>query len=293
MTPIPLIRHNLGFTLVELMIVIAIAGLVLTGASQVYQSQQKSSSAQEKVLALQQDTRAAMSIITNELRSAGFDPGSSGNFGITDITFKDLNNVADATANGNSAISFTFDIDRNQTVDTNETYSYSLYDYAEAVADIASRDLSRNTGGGRQLLAENIQELGLAFAYDSDGDGALDTQGGNIIWAIDQGNNNTWDNLDTNNDGNITTADAPAVVNGVSTINAIATGSPFNLNDIRAIRVWILARSKQQELGYLDTNTYVVGRQVIIPSQIPNEINGGGYRYRLLETIVTCRNLGL
>lgn len=300
-------RHNQGFTLVELMIVIAISGIILTSASQMYQTQQQATSAQEVVLALQQDTRVSINIMTNELRTAGYDPTSSGKFGITDITFRDLNNLPDATPNGNSAISFTLDINSNQTVDTNETYSYSLYDYSEAVADIASRDLSRNTGGGRQLLVENIQEMGLAFAIDAldptdvdndgninESDGAIDTDAaGNILWVIDQGNNNSWDSLDTDNDGTITAADAPAPVNGVSTINAIATGSPFNLNDIRAIRIWILARSKQQEQGFLDTSTYIVGRQIIIPNQIPNEINGGGYRYRLLESIVNCRNMGL
>ncbi|MDP2106982.1 MAG: hypothetical protein Q8J76_13385, partial [Desulfobulbaceae bacterium] len=134
---------------------------------------------------------------------------------------------------------------------------------------------------------------------DNDGnlnesDGSIDTDGaGNIIWVIDQSNDSSWDSLDTNNDGAITAADAPAPVNGVSTINATATGSPFRLNDIRAIRVWILARSKLPEQGFIDTETYIVGRQILIPSQIPNEINGGGYRYRLLESIVNCRNLGL
>ncbi|MBA3015777.1 MAG: prepilin-type N-terminal cleavage/methylation domain-containing protein [Proteobacteria bacterium] len=296
-----------GFTLVELMIVIAISGIVLTGASRIYQSLQQTSSAQEKILTLQENTRVAMSILTNELHTAGYDPTASGNFGITDIKFRDLNNSPDTTANGNSSITFTMDLNGNQNIDTNETYSYSLYDYPEAVVDFASRDLSRNTGGGRQLLIENIQALGLAFAIDAmdptdvdndgnlnESDGSIDTDGaGNIIWVIDQSNDSSWDSLDTNNDGAITAADAPAPVNGVSTINATATGSPFRLNDIRAIRVWILARSKLPEQGFIDTETYIVGRQILIPSQIPNEINGGGYRYRLLESIVNCRNLGL
>lgn len=281
------------------MIVIVISGIVWVAASSVYQMLQHSSTAQENSVRMQQDERVAMDIFKSELRMAGYDPTSSKIFGITDISFRDLNNNLDSTNNGNSSITFTTDTNGNGAIDTNETYSYALYDFSEGTYDVASRDLSRNTGGGRQLLAENIQYFELAYAYDANGDGNLDTDGaGNIIWAIAQGNGSIWYNLDTNGDGQITAADAPAAVNGISTITGVSTGTPINrdannrITDIRAIRIWMLIQSKASEKGYLDHNTYVVGRKIVIPSQMPSE-QTSGHRYRLMEAIINCRNLGL
>ncbi len=58
-----------------------------------------------------------------------------------------------------------------------------------------------------------------------------------------------------------------------------------DISNIRAVRIWVLARTKNKAKNFTDTRTYKVGDNVITP--------GDHFRRRLLTTNVTCRNLGL
>jgi type IV pilus assembly protein PilW len=91
----------------------------------------------------------------------------------------------------------------------------------------------------------------------------LATTGGNTTWATTI----YADDTDTNGDAVINNLDGPY------------------FKHIRAIKIWILARSNRQDSKHNNTNTYTVGSQVITP-------NDKFYR-RLLTTTVTCRNMGL
>ncbi|MBW2034775.1 MAG: prepilin-type N-terminal cleavage/methylation domain-containing protein [Deltaproteobacteria bacterium] len=63
-----------GFTLIELMIAMAISLIVMAGIYSAYQSQQKSHDIQIQVAAMQQNLRAAMFYMEREIRMAGCDP---------------------------------------------------------------------------------------------------------------------------------------------------------------------------------------------------------------------------
>ena len=154
-------------------------------------------------------------------------------------------------------------------------------------------DLTRDAGAGRLLLAENIEAMGVAFAYDEDGDGNLDVSaGGNVIWAVDSDGDNDLDlNLDTNDDGDIDSTDGPGV-NGNGLITGSAIVPNINIGDIRAVRIWLLARTDREDREYVNGHTYVVGHKVISPGTDANA-NNDAYRMRLLTTTVKCRNLGL
>jgi type IV pilus assembly protein PilW len=184
---------------------------------------------------------------------AGYDPRNSGKFGITDIRRYDLN--GNLNSSGFSAITFTIDLDGDGTVDSNEIISYSIYDYGND----NNLDLARKIGGsGQQLLAENIDSFVLAYAYDDDRDGELETNTSNdIIWAIDK-----------NNDGKLEYSTTSVAI-----------------DRIRAVRIWILAKTGEQDPDFLNTNTYVVGNQIITRND--------KFRRRLLTTFVQCRNMGL
>jgi len=282
-----------GFTLIELLIAMAITGIVAGAIFTAFQSQQKSYLIQDQVTEMQQNLRAAMDIMVRDIRMAGYSQGAPG-FGITDICPRDKDHNPDVTITGNGAFEFTADFDDNGTLSGGETISYSVYDSPVASPD-GINDLGRDSGGGRQLVAENVEALGFAYAFDADGDGILDTYtvGANeqVIWAVDSvGDNNLDLNLDTNNDGNIDENDAPA--SGNDLIGGTALPDVVSPQDIRAVRIWMLARTGHGDKSFLNTKTYTVGNKVITPNT-DADLNNDNLRMRLLTTTVRCRNMGL
>lgn len=264
-----------------------IASFATAAIIMAFRSQDASSIVQETVTSMQQNTIAAMDIMSQELRMAGYDPTGTGTPGFITAS--------------SSLIRFTADLNGDGDVnDANEDISYGFKTSSPSDDDdmngIANNppgvaDLRRDTGGGMQSMSEGVEAFNFAYAYDSNGDGILDqytlTTGANTgqqrtIWAFHSGG--VWYNLDTNKDGSIDAADGPGLGNS-GAIAGVDTGTPFNVNDVRAVKIWILARSDRQDAKYNNTNTYVVGRQVITP-------NDKFYR-RLLTTTVSCRNQGL
>lgn len=303
-------RNPKGFSLVELMIAVAISSAVLIGIWGVYRVQMRTGGAQEVVTDLQQNLRTAIFTMTKEIRMAGFDPSGSGNFGITFVGFQQLNQAGVAVNGDNNSIIFTADNGAgpnagNGILDADETYTFSLFQFgwnvAGGVAAGTTTDLGRNTGGGLQPFVQNIEAIGLAYAYDLNGDGALDTYtvtagplaligSQQIIWAIDSNSDGILETrLDTNGDGNITRIDGPsAAAAGVINENivGVAIAPSAEMKDIRAIRIWIVAAENAAEHGeHMDQDTYVAGRRIYTPRD--------NLRRRLLDTIVYCKNMGL
>ena len=275
-----------GFTLIELLIAMAVAGIVAGAIFTAFLSQQKSYLAQEQVSEMQQNLRAALDIMARDIRMAGYSRGEPG-FGITDISPRDKDDNIDVTITGNGSFEFTADLDDNGTVSSGETIYYCVYDSPVKSPD-GITDLGRNSGGGRQLVAENIEALGFAYAFDTDGDGILDTYdvGGEnqVIWAVDSDGDNFLDrNLDTNGDGEIDENDGPGP-GGNGLINGTVIPD-VGTQDIRAVRIWMLARTEYGDNSFLNTKTYTVGNKVITPNN--------NLRMRLLVTNVRCRNMGL
>lgn len=281
-----------GFTIIELLIALAISGIVSAALITTFLSQQKSYVVQENVAGMQQNLRGGMEMMTREIRLAGYDRNNAGGMGILDISPRDINDSIDVTMNGNGAVQVAADFNNNGVSDASDIISFSIADSPIGTPD-GNLDLTRDAGAGRQLLAENIEAMGVAFAYDEDGDGNLDVSaGGNVIWAVDSDGDNDLDlNLDTNDDGDIDSTDGPGVSgNGLITGSAIVPN--INIGDIRAVRIWLLARTDREDREYVNGHTYVVGHKVISPGTDANA-NNDAYRMRLLTTTVKCRNLGL
>lgn len=273
---------------------------------------------QEAVTAMLQNNAAAMNIMTKELRMAGYDPTEAktsppaAGYATTDtLPASPPATIAMITATS-SSLRFTADLNGDGDVDDpsgtagadpNEdvSYGFSAADDPNGdgiIANSGVADLGRKTGNGTgsgmQPMAENIQAINFAYAYDANGDGILDQYtlasgpyAGQLrtIWAYNSGGpSGTWFNLDTNGDGDIDESDGPGL-GGNGAITGNDTLTAFNINDIRAIKIWVLARSTRQDSKHFNNNTYTVGRQVITP-------NDKFYR-RLLTTTVTCRNMGL
>jgi prepilin-type N-terminal cleavage/methylation domain-containing protein len=67
----PMLKEKKGFTLVEILVVVAILGLVMGSIYSVYLTHMKSAYSQEEVVEVQQNLRIAMDSITKDIRMAG------------------------------------------------------------------------------------------------------------------------------------------------------------------------------------------------------------------------------
>ena len=157
-----------GFSLMEVLIAMVIAGIVMAAIYSVYYSQQKSYVAQEQIAAMQQNLRVAMYRMEREIRMAGYDPRRDA--------------AADIQTAGPNTINFTLDItntagtgDPDGLLDgPNENITYSLDDN-DGDGD---NDLERNNN----LIAENIDTLNFVYLGEA---GPLDDDGnGNVVASI-------------------------------------------------------------------------------------------------------------
>jgi type IV pilus assembly protein PilW len=147
-----------GFTLSELLVALAISGIVMASVYSTYYSQQKSYVAQDQVAIMQQNLRAALYYMEREIRMAGYDPTGTADASIVSAAADSINFTLDLTNNAGTG-----DPD-GDTGDPNENITYSLYDSGGDGDD----DLGRNTGGGNQPVAENIDALNFVY-LDEDG----------------------------------------------------------------------------------------------------------------------------
>ena len=90
-----------GFSLIEMMTAIALAGMVLAGVYTMYFTQTKSHATQQVVVDMQQGIRLGMFLMEKEIRMAGYDPTNSG--------------VPQITSARRASITFTMDITGGET----------------------------------------------------------------------------------------------------------------------------------------------------------------------------------
>ena len=150
-------RGEQGFTFVEVLIAMAIGGLLLGAVISTFVMQSKSYDVQEQMTEVVQTARAAMDMISREVRMAGYDPAGVGFDGIP-YHVAQLQLLADLR--GANAT----DPPDGDTNDPNENIIYAY--------DAKNLQIDRNTGGGNQPFAENIEAF--TFAYLA-GDGCPTT----------------------------------------------------------------------------------------------------------------------
>ncbi len=151
-----------GFTLVELLIAMAIFGFVSAAIYATYQNQQDSYLVQEQIVEMQQNLRAGMFFITQDIRTAGYNPtGKAG---------------ADSNANNIARIAefrFARDDNGDGVIQNSEFVRYALTnDGANGIND-AARDgianalpcnLGKETGippnnSGLQPVADDVDAI--------------------------------------------------------------------------------------------------------------------------------------
>ncbi|MCG8567846.1 MAG: prepilin-type N-terminal cleavage/methylation domain-containing protein [Desulfobacterales bacterium] len=154
--------ENQGFTLIEILISLAIVGLVMAGLFTSFRGQQQSHLSQSQTVEMQQTARGTLYIMAKEIRMAGYDPEGQNATGIVS---------AGDGSDSNNALTFTYVFGETDD-DPGEvrTISYYLYD---AYGDGDGNDgIGRAVNGSLQPLADNIETL--RFRY-LDSSGAVTT----------------------------------------------------------------------------------------------------------------------
>lgn len=332
-----------GFNLVELMVVLAILGLILVGVFGVVTTQNQAYHREETIIELQMNGRVAINIITRYVRMGGFgcngniDPGSANTsvngFGavvnatngsesdptnpapdsltvvtaarkigvvdnnngtadeefeatasipvILDDTSEKLNDyfndsskryvylspcdnsdflrIKDPVADDDTSftISDKIRVDEGAEVYTVKAYSFSLKlpnEYSPPKPPGSNLVLDENTGDGRQEIAENIENLQFQYGWDRNGD-------------------NRFDPTDSNEWGNDPAASS-------------------NEKDIKAVKIFLLARSAHPDKEYKhSTTTYTINEASGDGAAVTIGPFSDGYHRSLLRATVMIRNL--
>jgi type IV pilus assembly protein PilW len=153
-----------GFTIVEILVAVAISGIVMAGVYSSYSFQQKSYVIQESVAGAQQNLRSALYFMEREIRMAGCNPTEKGIFGFSAATATNLQFTEDISddpaddddGDGNG------DDDPDGILQPREDITYTH--------NVANLTLTRQTagGGGAQVVADNIEALNFEY-FDKNG----------------------------------------------------------------------------------------------------------------------------
>jgi type IV pilus assembly protein PilW len=139
-------RKDRGFSLIELMVAMAIATILMAGTYTFYRSQLRSHVTQLVVVDMQQDARVAMYMMTREIRMAGCDP---------------QNNTGAAIRIANAAeIAFDSDEDGDGAIDEDSERFYYGLQAGNLVRGSWEDDL---TPDDLNLVALNIDALNFVY----------------------------------------------------------------------------------------------------------------------------------
>jgi type IV pilus assembly protein PilW len=270
-------NNQSGFSLTEMMIVLAILGVVLAAMYNTFTHQQKSYSVQDNVSVMQQNVRVGLDYLVKDIRMAGYIPEDipfdtsdppiptpSTTEPSTDVAgqlFTD--GVAESIEQATStSITFQADIDNDAVTETVQ-YTLNGTNLTMEVWQWNPVTLSWNPSSGPQIVAEDIESLtftyslladnyGLDNDVDDDGNDGADETGELLTWDLNNG-------LDDDDDG------------------WIDEDGPLNTNQLRS----------------LIRNVYVVinSRSAVKDPKYTHPTEGDSYRRRTLTSNIGLRNI--
>jgi type IV pilus assembly protein PilW len=175
-------KSERGFTLVELVVAMALTGVVMAGIYSAYYSQQKAHFAQEQVVQMQQNLRVALYHLESEVRTAGYDPTGDADAGIQISNVAELQITKDDNGDGDTNLGGD---------DPDEEIRYFLTNDADedgvndGLGSGAACHLAKDTGSGAVVAAENIDALHFTY-LDEDGNVLDDDGNGNVTINMDE-----------------------------------------------------------------------------------------------------------
>ena len=248
-----------GFSLVELMVALALTSIILGIIYASYQAQLRSQMTQQQVVEMQQNARAAMFAIEREIRMAGYDPTDSG--------------FPQITSAQTGSITFTMDINNGIDDDLDGT-----------VDEFDERGLPNVDGD----INDNLEQITYRLSNDADGNGIADGLNCNL-------QRQHWDGAATQTADISLNIDVLNFVYLDGDGNDLIVGSAVpagQLADIRTVQISIVARAGENpRYGLpnqdLDDKDYENQQgTVILPAQ------NDRFRRIVLSADVLCRNLG-
>ena len=157
-----MLRKRSGFTLVEILVALALAGIVSAAVYNVYISQNKSYAVQDRVAEMQQNLRAANYMMRREIMMAGYNPLGAAGVGIVSASATQLQFTMDITGGEADGL----DNDQDGLVDEEGESDGDADDPNENIDyQLVGSELKRNG----QVLAENIDALNFVY-LDAGGD---------------------------------------------------------------------------------------------------------------------------
>ena len=153
----PAVNRENGFSLIELLFAMAIFLIILAAATSAFISQRKSYKAQEQVAEMTQGARAAMDMLSNEIRQAGYNPANISNFVGIQYSASQLQLLADLKGDADPSPP------DGDTSDPNENI---IYTYDSDNLRINRNDV--NTEDVAHPFAENIQGHTVRY-FEGDG----------------------------------------------------------------------------------------------------------------------------
>lgn len=159
-----------GFTLSELLVAMAISGIVISAVYATYKSQQDSYVIQEEVASMQQRLRAAMYYMTRQIQEAGCNPTSIKTNPPGIVTANDDEIRFTANLRGDAGIGSSPD---NDVLDSYEDVTYSLY----TSGGIQKLGVKSTATATNQPVVEYVDALNFVYL---DANGAVTTTPGQV-----------------------------------------------------------------------------------------------------------------
>lgn len=155
-------RKEHGFTMVELLVAMAMAGIVIGAIYSTYKSQQDSYVAQTHVVEMQQNLRAALYVIGRDIRMAGFNPA-----GIFDLAgfVQSLDDGDGLEATDSTTMAFTIDDDANGAISSTLSANNNAEQIAYRLDSNRLQKFMYDAGNGWrwETVAENIDAIDFVY----------------------------------------------------------------------------------------------------------------------------------
>jgi type IV pilus assembly protein PilW len=159
-------NNNCGFTLIELMVTLAISTIVLAGIYAAYQAQLRNHVTQQVVVDIQQNLRSSMHYLQRSIRMAGF--GAGAGF-VDDFSAYPSYDSSDVTRDATS-IAFTIDADDDGVIGNAANADNELIAFRLNGTVLQKFRPSAHFGGDPDPwsnVAENIQNINFVYLDDT------------------------------------------------------------------------------------------------------------------------------